>query len=248
MIVVLFLLALPLVIGQIDRPSTVSEPVFEQGTDITISIPCTSNGSVCSPATNCYSTIINPEPTVLLNNQLMQKNSGVFEINLSDNQTEINGEYELNVYCSDGNGNSISRFLKFHITPNGELPSTARGLLYIGLFIILIIFFIMTIYGFMSASSLLGKFTLFHFAYLFLIAITFIAWNMSNDFFVSSLYLVSFMRLLWWVVFIAYFPLILVSFIWIGYMMLTIKQVKKLMESGVPEDEAYARVKGKRWT
>ena len=84
-------------------PSVVAQPTYEQGTNITLSIPCTIDGEYCDAGTYCNTTIINPDQIVLFNNAGMTQNGAVFEINLSSSQTETLNDYEFNVACCDGN-------------------------------------------------------------------------------------------------------------------------------------------------
>lgn len=220
-------------------------PVYEGNTDITISVPCTTNGSYCSGSASCSSTIIDPDGVLLINNQAMTKNDAVFEINLTANQTELNGQYEFNIVCSDL-GNSYTRFLNFQITPNGETTTTAKGILFFGAFIVLIIFFVLSVYGFIHSSSLPIRLLLFYCGWVLLIALSFIAWNGSTNFLTSAPFLIAFFRIIYFFFVIATFPLILISFVWVGYMMITVKEVRHMMDKGIPEDEAYHRVKSGR--
>jgi len=229
------------------KSSIISEPYFEQGTDITIRVPCTYNGTTCPNTTSCYCNILDPNQNILLNNYAMVRNGSYFEANLTASQTEINGEYELNVYCSDGSGNPISRFLYFFVTPSGVPQTTGRSIFYIGLFLLLIIFFILTIVGIIKTNSLLPRFSLFLASYLLMVAITFVAWNMSVSFLENAPFLIAFFRILFFVFLIGMIPIVFGSVIWVGYMALTIKEMKNLMERGIPEDESWARVRGKRW-
>jgi hypothetical protein len=231
----------------INKPAIISEPYFEQSTDVTIRVPCTSEGVTCSNITTCYCNIIDPDQEILLNDYTMTRNGAYFEANLTANQTGKNGEYELNVYCSDGNGNHVSRFLNFFVTPSGVPQSTGRGIFYIGLFLLLIVLFVLTIVGFIRSNHILPKFALFLAGYLLLLALTFIGWNMAYNFLENAPFLVAFFRILFWVFLIGMIPVVFGSLIWVGYLMLTIKQVKTLMERGIPEDEALARVKNKRF-
>lgn len=230
--VLMIFLVLPIAIAQ--------SPVYEQNEDITLSIPCTINGSVCSVSSVCSCTIINPESLILINNQNMVKNGGVFEINLTSNQTSVNGQYELNVVCSDL-GNSNSKFLTFSITPNGEIPTTAKGILYAGLIILFTFFFALSIYGAMTTNNIILKMTLYLVAYLLLIGTMFISWNLSLDYLTSSPFLIAFFRILFYFLLIALFPTILVLFIYMMYMMTQISTIQSMLDKGVPIDEAYER-------
>jgi hypothetical protein len=242
-ILFLIILILPFIQAQVN-PSITSNPVYEQGKETTIPLPCTSNGNYCSANATCRTTIINPENTVLVNNYLMTKNDAVFEVNLSANQTEVNGEYQFNVVCAD-NGRSVSRFLKFYITPNGELPDTAKGIIYIGLLAVLFILFIIMIISGVNNEFVPIKTFMFLFAYIIFIGITFIAWNLSLDYLTSSPFLVSIFKWAFYVSLFALVPTILLSFIYMFYMIYQIKAIQNMLERGVPNDEAYEReVKG----
>lgn len=228
------------------NPIITRQPVYKQNEATTISFPCTADGNYCSINATCRTTIIDPDGEVLINNYNMSRNNAVFEINLTSNQTSTLGEYEFNVVCSD-NGNSVSRFLNFNITPNGEMPTTASGILYIGLLVLLLVIFGFLIYGFLSSKTVLVKFFLFHLGYLTLLSIFFIAWNMSANYFMSVTFITAFFRITWFVSMIAYFPLILMSFIYVGYLMVQIKEINNMIERGVPEDEALARKMKRKW-
>ena len=186
------LIAIVLIVAM---PFVVAQPVYERETNVTLSIPCTIDGEYCSAGTECNTTIINTEQDVLFNNAGMTQNGAVFEIDLSTIQTEINGEYEFNVACCDGN-DCFSKSLTFWVTPNGELPSTAKGILYLGLLFVFIIFFGLTLYGGNEAKGVVGRSAFFLCAYLFLIGISFIAWNLSLDYLTSAPFMASFFRII----------------------------------------------------
>lgn len=242
-LVIILLIILPIINAQIS-PIITSEPYFKQNTDTSIPLPCTIKGDYCSTNATCKTTIINPNNEILFNNYLMTRNGAVFEVNLSANQTETNGEYQFNVVCSD-NGQSISRFLKFYITPNGEPPTTAKSFIYIGLLLLLFVLFILMIMGIFQVEYLPIKTAFFLFGYIILLGISFIAWNLSLDYLTSSPFTISIFRITFYVLLIALFPTILLSTIYTLYMMLKIDAIQKMLERGIPEDEAYERqVKG----
>jgi hypothetical protein len=138
-------------------PFLVAQPTYERATNLTLSIPCTSNGEICPSGTVCVATIINPDQEVLINNQTMTQNAAVFEVNLSDNQTTTLGQYEFSVSCCDGTS-CFSKALVFLVTPSGAEPlSSGQGsVLFIimgVMFFVAIIFFVI---GF-RAKSVFGK-------------------------------------------------------------------------------------------
>lgn len=235
-IALVYVLIMPIMIA--------GQPAYKQGTPITLSVPCTFNGIICPSGTTCVATIIDPEQIIIINNQTMTRNNAVYEINLTANQTETNGEYQLAIACSYG-GNSRTRFLNYYITPNGEIPTTSKGILYVGILAVLVVLFILAIWGGIQANYIPLKSFVWLFAYLLLIAISFIAWNLSLDYLTSSPFLISMFRIIWIFFMIGLFPVLLVLIFYSGWMLTKIKAIENMIERGIPVDEAYERtVKG----
>ena len=221
-------------------PLVVAQPVYERETNVTLSIPCTVDGEYCGAGTVCNTTIINPEQEVLFNNAGMTQVGAVFEIDLSASQTDTNGEYEFNVACCDGN-DCFSKSLTFVITPNGEIPTTAKGILYVGLLVVFLIFFGLCLYGGKEAKGVVGRSAFYLVAYLFVIGIVFLAWNLSLDYLTSAPFMASFFRIIFLFLMYALFPLLMVLTFYTMWMMKKIDVIQKMIDKGIPEDEAYGR-------
>ena len=221
-------------------PVAVAQPIFEQNTDVTLSVPCTIAGDVCGVGTTCDGTVINPEGTTLYNEQSMAQNGAVFDLDISADDTSTNGEYQFSVSCTQG-GRSSSKNLIFFVTPNGEQPTTAKGILYLGLLLVFILFFGLCIYGGKEAKGIVGRSAFFLGAYLFIIGISFIAWNLSLDYLTSAPFMASFFRILWLVLMYALFPLIMILTFYTLWMMKKIDAIESMINKGIPEDEAYGR-------
>ena len=144
MIVTLLFLILPFVSAQ--------KIYVKQYEAVTIPLPCNINGEYCSPAAICKTTIIDPDKNVLFNNQTMSRNDAVFEINLSESQTVLTGDYQFNVVCSDA-GKSSSRFLEFEVNPTG----TGNGIT-LFVFLILSSFFVLLM-GVLLKNEYIGFFS-----------------------------------------------------------------------------------------
>jgi len=240
----LLMLSIALIYALLVPITVAGQPAYKQGTPITLSVPCSFNGITCPTPTTCVATIINPEQDVLINNQSMTRNNAVYEVNLTANETEVNGEYEFTVACSYLS-NSRTKFLTFFITPNGEIPTTSKGILYVGILFVLIVLFILAIWGGIQANYIPLKSFVWLFAYLLLIAISFIAWNLSLDYLTSSPFLISMFRIIWIFFMIGLFPVLLMLIFYSGWMLTKIKAIENMLEKGVPIDEAYERsVKG----
>ena len=221
-------------------PMVVAQPVFEKDTDVVLSVPCTISGAVCGGTATCVGTVLDPEQNTLYNEEAMTQNGAVFELNLTTSDTALNGEYQLSVSCTQG-GRSSSKNLIFFVTPNGELATTSKGILYVGLFAIFMIFFGLTLYGGKEAESIVGKSAFFLTSYLILIGICFIAWNLSLDYLTSAPFIASFFRILWLFLMYALFPVILILTFYTMWMMKKIDVIENMIDKGMPIDEAYER-------
>lgn len=212
-------------------------PVYEQGEARTLSVPCTNNGNFCPSGTNCSSTIISPTQNVLVNEQVMSKNGGVYEISLLANQTEEIGFYEMAMTCTNG-VITRTRLLQFEITPNGERPTTAKGILYFGLIILLFLTFGLFVWGIFKTESIWARVGFMMFAYLLLIAVSFIAFNLALDFLTSTPFLVSMFRIIFYVLLYGLLPVLIGLFAYGLLMALKIKELQGLVNKGLSLDEA----------
>jgi len=236
------LLLLILVISVI--PMVVAQPTYEQETEVVLSVPCTISGAVCGGTATCDGTVLDPEGNTLYNEYAMTQNGAVFEMNLTTTDTETNGEYQFSVSCTQG-GRSSSKNLIFFVTPNGEQPTTSKGMMYLGLLTILLIFFGFSLYGGKEAESIVGKSAFFLVAYLIFVGINFIAWNLSLDYLTSAPFFASFFRIFWLFLMYAFFPLLLTLTFYTLWMMKKIDVIENMVNKGMPIDEAYERtVKG----
>lgn len=219
----------------------VAQPIYEQGSDVTLSVPCYIDGDVCGGSTTCKGTVINPNDILLYNQESMVQNGAVFELDLNSTDTAENGDYRLAVSCSQG-GRSESKNLIFSVTPNGEELSVGKGISYGGMLIIMVIFFILCVYGGYVVEWVVGRSAFFLVAYLLLIGITFISWNLSVDYFTSAPFIASFFHLAWLFLMYALFPIILILTFYTVWMMLQIQAIQNMIDKGMEYDEAYERV------
>lgn len=217
-----------------------AQPVFKQNKATEINIPCTINGAICSPSAQCQLSIIYPNGTVMVNLQNLTQNAGVFTYPLPSNQTSALGEYEMPITCCDGSACGV-RHLTYTITPNGEIATTGKGILYIGILGVLFIFFVLCIWGGIQAQHVAVKSFLWLFGYILFIGITFIGWNLSIDYLTSAPFLIVVFKWVFYVFLVGFFPVLLFAVIYTLYMMTQIDVIKNMIDRGMPEDEAYER-------
>jgi len=228
LMLLMFLLVMPLI----------SALIYQQNETIDLKVPCTLDGYPCSASATCNITCQYPNATYLIENKEMT-NLGTGDFNYSTNFIEI-GEYQTKVSCQEGVQNATSTFT-ITITPTGYELSIVEGIVYISILTVLIILFIGLVYLGFKFEYVALKIGAWFSAYLILIAISFISWNLSLDYLANAGFLIAFFRIIFLFLLYALFPVILVTTFYTIYMMLKIKEIQNLVDKGIPYDEAYAR-------
>lgn len=219
----------------------------EQSTSLDIREPCYKNGTYCSGSAVCNISVWKQDGiTPIIVNVVMTNQGAYHNYTLNTTQTAVLGEYEVGVVCSDASVSNYETFY-FEITPNGERPSTAKGMLYLGLFVVLVLFLGASIYGIIVVENMYGRFALAWVSWIFLIAVSFVAWNLSADFLTSAPFIVSMFKIVFYFVFVASFPLMLGSIAWVVYIHTVTEEMKAMMERGMSPEEAWARKRGRRF-
>lgn len=220
--------------------SVSAQPVYKTEDSVVLKVPCTINGTYCSVGATCYATVLDPDGKDIVNSIPMIKNGSVFDLPLNQSQKAINGEYQFNILCSDM-GNAIAKNLIFYVTPNGELPTTAKGLMYGGLLAVFVLLMLLAIFGGFKTDHIAMKTGSFMLAFVLFIGVLFIAWNLSLDYLTSAPFMASFFHLLWLISMIAVFPLALVMLLYTLWMMRKMDIIESMIDRGMPIDEAYER-------
>ena len=132
----------------------------------------------------------------------------------------------------------------FVVTNSGYDATTGRALIDASLLLVLVIFFVFALWIFMTTENLLAKVGMIGFGYLMLLAISFVSWNMANDFLLSAPFLAKIFRILFISLTIGFFPLVLGGFAWYFYMLFKVKEIERLMTKGFSFDEAKRRTHG----
>lgn len=156
----------------------------------------------------------------------------------------ITGQYNING-VGDLNGEENVWAYTLKLTPNGDEPTTAKLIFQFGLIFILAVFLVFSIIGIFSLENYIAKFTLYWVAHLLAIAISFMAWNGSTNLLTSALFISGFFKILFYFLMIGAFPMIILSLTWIFYIHLMNDEIRRLMDRGFDENEAYSRAKSK---
>lgn len=217
---------------------------YQSGVNTSVFMNCDFDGNIPSTsATNNLSVIYMRDGSLIVNNQETTSNgNGLFSYNLSFSN---NGFYKVVSVCVDGSKNRTTTDI-ISVNPNGEEPTSATSIFYIGLLSILIVILLICVYGFISSEQIWTTTIFISGFYLLFIALTFVSWNMAANFMTSAPFLIFFLRLLFFVSTIGLFPFLLGLFAYGSYMAIQIDEIKKLQEQGYSEEEAWSKVKKRR--
>jgi hypothetical protein len=150
------------------------------------------------------------------------------------------GQYNYGIKCNSSAQGGTSVGL-YEISHAGIELTQARATIDIGLLALMMLFFILSIFMFVKFENLLARVGSFGLGYLLLIAISFISWNMANDFLISAPFIVSMFRIIFLVLVIGLFPLIIGGFAYYFIMISRIKEIDDLMKHGISVSEAQER-------
>lgn len=210
---------------------------FEQG-------DCVSLIQNCANCTYVnISSVQYPNSSTALGQVVMTKQGSLY--NYTYCNASATGKYIVNGH-GDPDGILTVFSYDFDVTPNGEAPNSAKSTLYFGLFFIFLIFFVMSLVGVFKIENYWGRFAMFWVAYLLILGVSFVGWNIANDFLTSSSFISGMFRILFYFFMIALTPMFLLSVAWVFYIHLLNDDMKKLMNRGFDSGEAYERRK-KRW-
>lgn len=207
---------------------------------------CISIYQLCD---NCsyvnLSSITYPNSSILILDIDMTKSN--VNYNYSFCNTNTLGDYSYKV-CGDKDGEFICEDISFKVTYNGDELDTSKSILYIGLLIFLIFFFILLIYfagklpnnentnengELISISNLkyIGS-TLLFFSYLILVAIFYVTSSLAYAYLGETLFakiLFTIFQILSKLILV----IIIVWVVWIFAQIIQDKRMRKLIEHGI---------------
>jgi len=159
--------------------------------------------------------------------------------------TSLLGEYSYTT-CGDKAGIETCEKINFEVTPSGYLPNTAKSILNIGLLSFLILLFVASLIGIVKVEHYIGRFALYWVCHVLTIAITFIAWHMAEQNLITGGAIAGIFKVLFYFVTIAFFPMLILSIVWIVYIHLFNEHFQKLIDKGENVETAFAITQQKR--
>lgn len=217
--------------------SMVQAEPFAEGSHLDLKVYC--NQINCTGSPQCNMTVSAPNSTLFIDQEEATYLTAFYSYNFTIPETS--GSYDYNLFCSDINSFSST----FEVTPNGELPTTAKAFFYLGLLGLLIFFLVLIFWAHIRDQSELARFWWFSFMWLPIWAILFIGWSMSRDFLTSGGAITA---IFWWaflIIGIIYPFYLLVLVLYTFYYIYKQQDVQRLINRGFSLEDAQARSGGR---
>lgn len=221
-------------------PLVIANPIYRQSSEINLKVPCTNNGTYCSGSAVCNATLINPIGVILKNGVQMDKDIAIYNLSLAVNDTNSIGEWEFTICCVDGVDNNC-RTLNFETTPNGQETTVGKSIFYMGGVFLLIFLMGLTIIGWTHSKQIHNKFIFFYLFWVLLVAMSYIAYVGSTNYLSTISFAGAFFKWAFYLSVIGILPILFGSFIFVIWRAITVPEIQRMLDHGVPEDEALAR-------
>lgn len=219
----------------------------KQNSWFNITDTCTlDNGLICDSSFNCNFTVTYKlDDSILLNNKQASKDNLIFYYTLNDSYTSKNGDYQVDINCYNNSvgGKDVKYFT---INPSGEEPTIPKVFLYISLLFVLLVIFGVIMWAHMKDTGQVWKVWWFSIMWLWIIAVSFISFNIARDFITSNGFIQSFFYLIWLVTIIS-FPFYIIFCIgYTFYFIYEQKAVQDLIQRGFSQEDAQQVVNERR--
>jgi len=104
--------------------------IAQQNTNFDIKEPCYNNGTYCSSGAVCNISVWMPnEQTILVDGGGMTNRGTFHNYTLNTSQTNILGDYEASITCTDGSLSNFDSFA-FKVTPSGQTYQEGEATIY----------------------------------------------------------------------------------------------------------------------
>jgi len=168
-----------------------------------------------------------------------------YDFEISGDNFSTEGIYFYSVNC---NSTYLGGYFsgQVEITESGIEITESRSILIIGLMGILSLFFFLSLFVLFSVENYIARFVSYWVSHTMILIITFIGWQIGVEGLLKETALTGCFRIMFWVFTIAFFPMLILSVVWIVYIHLFNEHVKKLVEKGEDMETAFAITKKKK--
>lgn len=196
---------------------------------------------------NCDMGLVNNKGEVIFNKLNVTGIGYVFSVNVTSGNFSELGIYHQGINCItiDGETAGGTDTISFEVTPDGTDLDTGKSVLMLGLLIIILVLFIMTINGMIQTDDFGWTFGFLNIAYLLLNVFLFTGWKIASNYIYVIPTISVFLHGFWTITNIVWIPFILAQVAWIALKMTSESQIKGLVKKGYSKEEAKNKLRKK---
>lgn len=220
---------------------------FRQNTPVDLQISLLDvNGTALSNTTITQLTVQYPNSSILIQNRSMQWNENYFNYTLTADLTTTLGTYDDKIYFRNSNATGFVQTCHI-VTPTGTTPSTTEGILYFASLIVGLFIFTLCLIGAINIpwnhnrneeGSIVRvndlkyvKLFLWFASYLLLIAMTYLAYNITYGF-LSFNTASNIFNAIYWFLISMLFPIMVIFMITTVVTFVESKKIKEALRRG----------------
>ena len=171
-----------------------------------------------------------------------------YAFNLDGGNFTENGMYQAKFSCNDsviGGGAEIG----FGVNNYGEELTDSKSSTFNNAMWMLMILFVIGIFGIFKVEHYIGKFTLYWICHVLFVIGTFSVWQFNAGYSIAYTGLAGIFKVLFYVSIGAMFPMVLLSLAWIFWIHTMTEEMESMMDRGMTSEEAWDRSErsGKGW-
>ena len=200
----------------------------------------------CENCTYVNLTITFPNGSIIIPNGEMSSTNG-FHWNYTFSDANTTGKYWISfTYLEEGRYIGTDQQW-FWVTESGIEITESKSILAIGLLLILVALMFISLYGIFKIENIGGKFALYWVTHVLTVLICFAGWQFGVEGLLDGTGIVSIFRILFYVSTVAIFPMLILSIAWIFYIHTMNDDVRKMIDKGMPVEEAFKRSANRRY-
>lgn len=211
----------------------IADSYFQQGENVSLTLSCSKINCSESPINI---TILYPNSSIAIDNQETTVQNGYINFTIPDSVTQTLGTYFYYV-------NNYGAFI-FTINPSGEEPTETTSFLYLGLLLVLIILELFVFWAHMGDKGFVWQFWWFSVTWILMICITYISWQIADNFLISARFLASIFYILFMLLILSFpFYLLILILVTFTIIFIWIWKILPLKERGMTTEESWDHLK-----
>lgn len=205
-----------------------------------------SNGQFLdNTTTSCFLYVSSSNGTIIIDDQMVFEYPYDYTYNINSQLLQVGkGSWIMQCNTSYNTGGFASG--EVLITSTGTVLSVGQSIIYSALFLVLIMFFVVSLYGIFKVENVAWKVGSMCFGWIILLSIFLVGWLFALYYVPEIPYFQTVMYIMWLVMMYGFFAFLIGLSAWLMFRAFQESQEKKFMNMGYSSDEARLMARRKR--